>query len=173
MQEYKFKPDANTWYWTIAYFISFGSIAAAIFLFYDGGYMLAWVIAITIAIIALMALSIPRRIVANDEALDIYCISDFTTLPYESISSARVVEQKEMLLMIPIFAGVGFFGYYGCFFNLRKAELVKIYASRWNNFIEVTDKCEEKYYLSCDNPQELVALINQHIHSDNEYKHTT
>lgn len=132
--------------------------------------MLAWVVALSIAIIALMALSIPRRIVADEEALEIYCISDFTSIPYESISSAREVTQKEMLLMVPIFAGVGFFGYYGCFLNLRKWELVKIYASRWSNFVEVTDKCEERYYLSCDNPQELVALINTHITSNNEQK---
>lgn len=170
MQQYKYRPDANTWYWTVAHFFVFGSIAAGIFMLYDGGYMLAWVIALLVAIIALMMLSIPRKVVTEQYSLDIYCISDFTTIPYEEITSARVVKSSEMRYMFPLFAAMGFFGYYGCFLNLRKMELVKIYASQWSNFVEVTDIYEEKYYLSCDKAQELVEVITQHIksHDDKE-----
>lgn len=159
MFEYKYTIDYKTQYRTLIHFLCFVAIAAALFLYVDGGYILAWFITIVVAVIALMALSIPRKIIVGEEGIDICCISDYTYISYSEISSIRVVENKELKYFIPIFAGVGFFGYYGCYLNLKHMEFVKLYTSKWSNFIEITDIYEDKYYISCDNEDELVERV--------------
>ena len=39
---YRYKPDLRTWYATALHVLVFAAIAVALFLTYDGGYMLAW-----------------------------------------------------------------------------------------------------------------------------------
>lgn len=165
---YRYKPDLRTWYATALHVLVFAAIAVALFLTYDGGYMLAWGVGLIIALIALMALSIPRRVELSDESIEIYCISDFTSIDYSEIASVRPIDKSETRFFVPLFAGVGFFGYYGYFLNLRKLDIVKIYASKWCNFVEITDICEDKYYISCDNPDEFTAFVEKRIGKNRE-----
>lgn len=158
-KEYRYRPDRRTWYATVMHIAVFAALAAILPYIYDGGYILAWFISIIVAVIGLMILSIPRRIVLTDEGLEIVCISDFTEIPYRDIVSVRTVTGREMRFFAPLFASAGFFGYYGYFLNLRKMDPVKIYASSWNNFVEITDIYEDKYYVSCDRADEMVAII--------------
>lgn len=158
-KEYRYRPDRRTWYATLMHIAVFAALAAVLPYIYDGGYILAWFISIIVAVVGLMILSIPRRIVLTDEGLEIVCISDFTDIPYRDIVSVRTVTNREMRFFIPLFASAGFFGYYGYFLNLRKMDPVKIYASSWNNFVEITDIYEDKYYVSCDFADEMVAII--------------
>ena len=60
MEQYRYTADSKTKYLTMIHFIVFIAIAAALCIWFDGGYMLAWFISIVIAIIALMVLSIPH-----------------------------------------------------------------------------------------------------------------
>lgn len=163
MAEYKYTIDNKTKYLTMIHFLIFAGVAAALFIFGKGGYILAWFISLIVAIIALMTLSIPRKIILSEEGIDICCISDYTFIPYSEITSIRVVERKELKFMIPIFASVGFFGYFGNFLNLKSMDFVKLYASKWGNFIEITDVYEDKFYISCDNQSELVEKIAKEV----------
>jgi hypothetical protein len=106
-----------------------------------------------------MALSIPRRIILSDEGIEICCISDYTHIAYKEIESIKVVSNKQMKFIMPIFAASGFFGYYGSFFDFKSWDFVKIYASKWSNFIEITDIYEDKYYISCDQSDELIERV--------------
>ena len=165
--EYRYRPDLRTWYATAIHLLVFVAIAVALLLTYDGGYMLAWGVSLIVALVALMALSIPRRVRLTDESIEIYCISDYTNIEYSEIATVRKVEKGETKWFIPLFAGVGFFGYYGYFFNLRKLEVIKIYASKWCNFVEITDICEEKHYISCDDPEKFTAFVAQQTAENN------
>lgn len=163
MFEYKYTIDNRTKYLTMIHLLFFIGIAVGLFVLFNGGYILAWFISIVIAIIALMALSIPRRVIVGEDGIDICCISDYTFIPYSEITSVRIVEHKELKFMIPIFASVGFFGYFGSFLNLKGMDFVKIYSSKWGEAIEITDVYEDKYYISCDNQSDLAERILKEV----------
>ena len=103
-----------------------------------------------------MSLSIPRRILVDDEGLHILCLLDITELHPEEIASVRQVEKQELRGYVPYFGGYGFFGFYGHYFDLKNLERVKIYASEWRNFVEITDIYENRIYVSCTQGEELV-----------------
>ena len=114
---------------------------------------------VVVALVALMALSIPRRIVVTDEKVEIRCLLDITEIRREEIASVRRVEKRRMRWMLPLFGGCGFFGYYGHFIDLRRFDRVRLYASEWKNFVEITDIYEERLYVSCTEADKLVAQL--------------
>ena len=75
----------------------------------------------------------------------------------------RRVEPSEMKGIVPLFGGFGFFGYYGHYLDVVQVERVKLYATEWNRFVEITDIYEDRLYLSCSEPDELVAVLNERI----------
>jgi hypothetical protein len=130
---------------------------------YEGGYISAWFIMLIAAVFALMVLSIPRRVVIDGEDIEIQCIAEDTILAYEDIAGIRAVEEREMNACVPIFGSVGFFGHYGLFLNLRTMEVVHIYASRWGKFVEITDIDGGKFYISCEERDDIVASVKGYI----------
>lgn len=138
-------------------------VSALLTVVYEGGYISAWFISLIVAVVALMVLSIPRRVVIDEEGIEIQCIAEDTTLQHEDIAGIRKVENREMNGCIPIFGAVGFFGHYGRFLNLRTMEFVYIYASRWGKFVEITDIDGGKYYFSCEESDELIAQVQTYI----------
>ena len=163
MFEYKYTIDNKTKYRTVVHFLIFAGVATGLFVLFEGGYILAWFISIIVAVLALMALSIPRKVVVGEDGIDISCISDYTYIAYNEIASVCTVESSEMKFTIPIFAAAGFFGYYGCYLNLRGMDFVKIYASKWSGFVEITDIYEDKYYISCDDEREMVERVLERV----------
>ena len=158
-KEYKYRLSYGTWYWTVVHIVVFIVTGIVLTLIFEGGYVLAWFLSLMLAIIGLMTLSIPRKIAITEDGIEICCISDYTEIPYEDIASVRTVPAKEMKLFLPIFASSGFFGYYGHFLDLRRLDRVKIYASEWRNFVEITDIYEERLYVSCTEADKLVAQL--------------
>ena len=57
-----------------------------------------------------MSLSIPRRILVDDEGLHILCLLDITELHPEEIASVRQVEKQELRGYVPISAVTDFSG---------------------------------------------------------------
>ena len=55
----------------------------------------------------------------------------------------------------------GFFGYYGKFFNLKEFEIITIYASEWDNFVEITDIYDSRTYVSCREADNLINTVMQ------------
>lgn len=136
-------------------------IAVALFFLYRGGYLSAWFSSVIIAIVALMTLSIPRRIVVLDHTIEIQCISDITEINLREIASVRRADRRRMRWIVPLFGGIGFFGYYGKYFDLKEFDVVTIYASEWRNFVEITDIYDSRTYVSCRETDDLIALIAQ------------
>lgn len=156
---YKYHFGRRTIYWTLIHLVVFVLLGWLLYHLYEGGYLSAWFTSFVVALVALMALSIPRRIVVTDEKVEIRCLLDITEIRREEIASVRRVEKRRMRWMIPVFGGCGFFGYYGHFIDLRRFDRVRLYASEWKNFVEITDIYEERLYVSCTEADKLVAQL--------------
>ena len=160
---YKQKLGRRVPYSSALYLLAFAGVSALLTLIYEGGYISAWFISLILAVLALMILSIPRRVVADEEGIEIQCIAEDTTLQYSNIANIRKVEKREMSGCIPIFGTVGFFGHYGYFLNLRTMEFIHIYASRWGKFVEITDIDGGKYYISCEERDSIISFVEGYI----------
>lgn len=164
---YKFRFSRRVWLLTALYVVIFGVLAAALYFLYEGGYLSAWFSSCIIALLLLMSLSIPRKICLNRERLRIDCLMDITELPLNEIASVRKVERSEMKGIIPLLGGFGFFGYYGHYLDVIQVERVRIYASEWDHFVEITDIYESRLYISCAEADKLIAALQERIeHSD-------
>ena len=160
---YKQKFGRQIPYTSALYLIAFVGVSVLLAFVYEGGYISAWFISLILAVLALMVLSIPRRVVVDEEGIEIQCIAEDTTLAYEDIATIRKVEKREMNACVPIFGAVGFFGHYGRFLNLRTMEFVHIYASRWGKFVEITDIDGNKYYISCEERDDIIKRVGEFV----------
>ncbi|MCI7140829.1 PH domain-containing protein [Alistipes sp.] len=156
---YKYRFNRSAYYGVVVYLALFGLLGWLLYHLYEGGYLSAWYTSFIVAIVALMALSIPRKIVVTEDRVEIRCLLDITEVRRDEIASVRRVEPRRMKWFIPIFGGYGFFGYYGHFFDLRRFDRVRLYASEWKNFVEITDIYEERLYVSCTDADRLVAEL--------------
>ena len=160
---YNYRFSRKVWIYSMIYLFGVILLAIALYFLYEGGYFSAWFSSSIMALLLLSSLSIPRKISLNDNHLRIYCLMDITEIDIKEISSVRKVDNSEMKGIIPLFAGFGFFGYYGHYLDVIQVERVLIYASEWNNFVEITDIYERRIYLSCKEANELVAEIEKRI----------
>ena len=128
---YKYRFGRSAYYGAAVYLALFGLLGWWLYHLYEGGYLSAWFTSFIGAIIALMALSIPRKIVVTEDRVEIRCLLDITEVRRDEIASVRRVEPRRMKWFIPIFGGYGFFGYYGHFLDLRRFDRVRLYASEW------------------------------------------
>lgn len=156
---YKYRFSRRTIYVSLVYLAIFALLGWALYHLYEGGYLSAWFTSFIVALIALMALSIPRKIVVSDDRVEVRCLLDITEIRRDEIASVRRVETRRMKWFLPIFGGYGFFGYYGHFIDLRRLDRVRIYASEWRNFVEITDIYDDRLYVSCADADRLVAEL--------------
>jgi hypothetical protein len=133
---------------------------AAVLLLGDG-YLRAWTVAIMLAILLLYVLSIPRYIKVNTRALEVHCVVEMVRIPIEDVRSVRRLMQSEMRGFIPLLGSYGFFGYYGYYADLRRWEIIKVYATEWDNLVEIEDIYENIYIISCRERERLIELFVQ------------
>ena len=62
---YKYRFSRRAIYWTLVYLVVFVLLGWLLYHLYEGGYLSAWFTSFIVALIALMSLSIPRRIVVT------------------------------------------------------------------------------------------------------------
>ncbi len=122
-------------------------------------YLRAWLIGLLLAIILLFVLSIPRYISLVEDTLEIHCVVELTRIQLEDIRSARTVSRSELSPLIPLLGSYGFFGYYGYYIDLRHWDVIKVYATQWNNLVLIEDIYETKYLVSCSDPDNLIGSI--------------
>ncbi|MBQ2007780.1 MAG: hypothetical protein IIV49_00900 [Alistipes sp.] len=133
--------------------------AVLLYMLYMGGFFSAWFVSFVMAIFALMILSIPRRIILLDNKLEIQCVFDITEIDLQEISRIRKVSNRRLRWTMLLFGSSGFCGYYGKFFDLKEFEVITIYSSEWNNFVEITDIYDSRIYVSCRDADELIAAV--------------
>ena len=61
--------------------------------------------------------------------------------------------------LLPVVSSFGLFGYYGYYFNFRTLDWVHVYATEWANLVMITDKYEQQFLVSCDDPDRLISTI--------------
>ena len=135
--------------------------AALLYILYKGGFFSAWFVSFVMAVAALMILSIPRRIVLLDNKLEIQCVFDITEMDMLEIARIRKVSNRRLKWTMLLFGSSGFCGYYGKYFDLKEFEVVTIYASEWDNFVEITDIYDSRIYVSCREVDDLIAAVRQ------------
>ena len=158
---FNFKFNRRAKIHTAVTFIAVTVAAVIIYHLYTGGFFSAWFISVVCALAALMILSIPRRIVLLDNRLEIQCVCDITEIELCEIASIKKVSRKDMRWMVRIFGAAGFFGYYGKFFDFKEVDIVTVYASEWDNFVEICDIYDSRIYISCREADELISAIAQ------------
>ena len=132
---------------------------AAFIVFGKGSYLPAWFLSLVTAVLALYILSIPRFVELNEHSLDIHCVLELTRIHIGDINLIRKIDRSDVKYLFPLLGSYGFFGYYGYYLNLGKWEIIKVYASEWNNFVEIEDIYEQKYLISCREADELIADV--------------
>lgn len=153
--------DQRTHYVT-ASVITAGVMLLLLWFYYiETSYYTAWIISNIVAIICLYILSVPRYIEVTSEAVEIHCIVDLTRIKLEDLSSVRKMAPKEMSRCIPIVGSYGFFGYYGYYLDLRRWNMVKVYATQWRNFVEIEDIYEQRYIISCVDYEALARAVEE------------
>ena len=88
---YKYRFSRRAIYWTLVYLVVFVLLGWLLYHLYEGGYLSAWFTSFIVALIALMSLSIPRRIVVTDEKVEVRCLLDITEIRRDEIASVRRV----------------------------------------------------------------------------------
>lgn len=156
---YKYRFSRRTIYLSVVHLAVYCLFGWFLYHLYEGGYLSAWFASFVVALMALMSLSIPRKIVVTDDSVEIRCLLDITEIRREEIAAVRRVEPHGMKWIIPLMGSYGFFGYYGHYFDLRRFERVRIYASEWRDLVEIVDIYEERLYVSCRDADALVAQL--------------
>ena len=157
--DYKF--DRRTILLTVLILLLCTVGAVLLYTLYTGGFFSAWFVSFVLALIALMILSIPRRIVLLDNTLEIQCIFDITEIDVSEIARIRKVRTRKLRWAMLLFGSSGFFGYYGKYFDLKEFEVITIYASEWNNFVEIVDIYDSRTYVSCRDADALIASVRK------------
>jgi hypothetical protein len=168
MEVFKYKNGRYTLYWTAVYIVVIILLVAVLMQLYEGGYLSAWFASFIVALIALMLMSAPRKIVVTEQTMQIRCLLDITEIPISDIASIRAVSRKEMNWKFPIFGSVGFMGYFGKFIDFKRFHVVEIYATEWGNFVEIQTIYEETYYVSSHERDRLIALLQERRNANQE-----
>ena len=98
---YKYRFSRRAIYWTLVYLVVFVLLGWLLYHLYEGGYLSAWFTSFIVALIALMSLSIPRRIVVTDEKIDFSKVEieplfqDFVDFETFAKSDFRAVKVKD------------------------------------------------------------------------------
>ncbi len=158
---YKYHLNLPSILWSVAHIIIFIALSIMVYTLYESGFISAWFLSFIIAITLLLSLSIPRFIEIDDDVLRVNCLLDITEINIEDIIIIRKIAPRRLRWVVPIFGSRGFFGYYGHYFDIRHFRRVVIYASQWQNLIEIVDVYEDHYYISSEQRDELIAQVRE------------
>ncbi len=165
---FRFRTDRNTYLWSVVSICALLLVAYVLYGLYSWNYISGWFSIFAVVILLFLALSIPRRLVVDNDHLVIYCLLEIVEIPLEEIVSVRKVSARELRWIFPLFAGCGFFGYYGRFFDFKRFESIRAYITEWRYLVEVVNIYDERFYISCRDRDHLMKFIEG---SNNLYKH--
>lgn len=158
-REFAYKFGRRTRWVSAAVLILIAVAVAALYFLYDGGYLSAWFLSLAVAVVALYVLSIPRYIRVGERTVEIHCILEMTEIELADIERIERRERSEVKWCIPVLGSYGFFGFFGFYLDLRSLDVIHVYASQWNGLVEITDIYEERYLVSCDDPDALIRAV--------------
>lgn len=134
----------------------------------EGGYMIAWTASMAAAILLLHIMSIPRRTIVGESALEIHCVVEITRIEYADLRSIRCVGPEVLQNKYVLLGGYGFFGYYGYYYDTNTWDTIKLYCRERQHLVEITDITEQRYIVSCPTPEKLVEAVTQAMQQQTE-----
>lgn len=140
-------------------FVAVAILLAVTLLWGEGGYITAWAVSFASAVMLLYIMSVPRKIIVGDTALEIRCTVEITRIKYSELRSVRRIPPEAMHGRWVMLGSYGLFGYYGYYIDWRNWEPIKLYCKQWDNFIEITDVWEQRYIISSPAPDDVVSAI--------------
>lgn len=142
-----------------------GAIAALFILSDNSLYIPTWFFLITICLVTLYMLSIPRFIEITDNKINIHCTLELTTIKIVNITNIRKMDKQYIRRSFPLLGSFGFGGYFGYYFNPKTWNVFKMYASEWDNFVVINDIYENMYVVNLDSvhADQLIDMVNDRI----------
>lgn len=128
-----------------------------------GEYLPVWFGSITLALVSLALLSVPRSIRITSDAVEIRCTVEITHIPYNHIRTVRRIARTELRPLMPVFASPGFFGWFGYWLDAQNWDLLKFYLTSWHGLVLIEDIYEQKYVVNADDPDLLCEAISSRI----------
>ncbi len=126
----------------------------------EGGYMMAWAVSLLAAVVLLYVLSIPRRIVVDETAVEIRCIVELTRIGLDEIRNVRRIDRDDMRCRPVVVGSYGFFGYYGTWFDTSSLETGRIYCTSLDGgLVEITDIYEKRIVVNAVDPDAFVSVV--------------
>lgn len=129
----------------------------------EGTFIIAWFLSFVIFVGLLYMLSIPRCIRITPDSLEIHCVLELTAIPLENIKSVRRIRNSNIRYIFPLIGSYGFCGYYGHYYNIARREFVRLYASKWENFIQIEDIYGKKFIVNCEDTRSFVESVRSAI----------
>ncbi len=160
---YRYKTSRKTYLLTLLYIALLAGGGLLIYKLYEGGYFSAWFISVVVALLALVTLSIPRKIILDSEKLSIICILEITEISTSEIISVRAIPKEESSLIIPLIGSFGVFGYFGYYLDLITFERVRLYATSREEMIEIIDIYDDRHIISCRDTEAFIEQLEGYI----------
>lgn len=138
-------------------------VAIVVYVYYNSGgsYLPAWITTLTVSIVLLSILSIPRLLILTPFSVEIHCLLEVTRISYDDIRSVKALDNKQMRWCFPFFGIFGIFGYYGYYIDLKHFRTFKIYARRWSNFVMIEDNFDHTYVVSLDDRDTFIEELDK------------
>ena len=161
IHDFTYRADRRTRRLSLIWVGALVALVGVLVLYSRSGYFPTWFLFFLVTVGLLYILSIPRRIRVTDEALEIHCTVELTSVALEDIASIRRMEPDEMRFSMPLLGSYGFFGYYGWFYNFQEFSLFKVYCSQWKDFVRIDDIYETTYVVNCADAEALIECVLQ------------
>lgn len=121
-------------------------------------YLAAWTTSVAVAVVALCMLSWPRRIIIDDEKVELRCLVESSYIQMSSIVDVETIEGRGLAGKIPLLGIFGFGGYYGFWLDLATRKIYRTYVTSRTNCV-VIHTSHRRYLVSCAAPEMLRSLI--------------
>lgn len=136
----------------------------------NSGYILAWFISIALAFVALYALSMPRYVTVDQDAIEIHCVLEMSRIELGELKEVRRISPRYLKHCYPVLGSYGFLGYFGYYYHLGELEMIKMYATQLRRLVLIEDIYEQRYIVSCTDAQKFIETINLYRRAKEETK---
>lgn len=147
----------------VTFFAMLAVIGLFVFLFLSssGTYLSAWYLSIALAILLLYLISFPTYIKLGADMMEIHGMLEITPIHYADIKRAYKIKRYRLKSVYPLVGSYGFGGFFGYYFDFKQFRIVYMYATRLSNLIAIDDIYNDKYIISCEDPDLFIAELKR------------
>lgn len=159
----RYKPNRTVIIITIIFLLLIAAAYYVLFSVSSGTYLSGWFFISAITVVILLTLSAPYSIILTNKYLTLHGYIDITQIPVDTIKSLEIVESGDYKYYFPLFASLGYLGFFGVFVNLKKMEISRVYASKYSHWIIAKTEENGTYIFNVKNPNDFIDKFNNII----------